>query len=222
VLECVAALDQLHATLSHELERRTRMTQELAQAHVTLADARLQLAGTRAEERQARYMALHDSLTTLPNRAHFRARLDAALAPPAPERRRVALLYIDLDGFKPINDAHGHDVGDELLRIVAARLSRAVRIEDLVGRLGGDEFACLLSNLPSRDQMSHLACKLFDAVSAPLTIGALNLTIRPSIGIATCPEHGVTPELLLKHADAAMYQAKRERTGYAFFDPAAV
>ena len=96
-------------------------------------------------------------------------------------------------------------------------LARAVRASDVVGRLGGDEFACLLADLPGREQLCHLACKLFDAVSAPVKVGTLRLTVRPSIGIAVCPTDGASTDELLKSADAAMYAAKRDRSGYAFF-----
>jgi diguanylate cyclase (GGDEF)-like protein len=221
VLECVAALDQLHTTLTHELGRRQHLEREVLDAQTALAQARAELVGTQAEETRARHLALHDSLTSLPNRDFFRERLDHALAQAEPERQVLSLLYFDLDGFKPINDAHGHDAGDELLRIVAARLTGAVRAEDVVGRLGRDEFACLLGGLAGREQLNHLACKLFDVVSAPIQIGKLELSVRPSIGIAMCPAHGVTAEALLKSADSAMYHAKRHQTGYAFFDQCA-
>ena len=87
----------------------------------------------------------------------------------------------------------------------------------MVSRLGGDEFACLVSNVPNRDQLIHLACKLFDTVSAPVQIGRCRLIVRPSIGITTHPADGATAAALLKHADIAMYRAKRDQTGYAFF-----
>jgi len=221
VQECMEALDQLHTTLTHELGRRQQLEREVLHAQTALAQARAELAGTQAEEMRARHLALHDSLTSLPNRDFFRARLDHALAHAEPQCQVLAVLYFDLDRFKPINDAHGHDAGDELLRIVAARLVRAVRAQDMVGRLGGDEFACLLGGLADREQLSHLACKLFDVVSAPIQIGKLELTVRPSIGIAICPDHGATSEALLKNADAAMYHAKRHQTAYAFFDQCA-
>jgi diguanylate cyclase (GGDEF)-like protein len=130
----------------------------------------------------------------------------------------LAVLYLDLDGFKPINDRHGHETGDGLLRVVAARLARAVRSDDMVCRVGGDEFVCLLGDVLNRQQLSHLACKLFDAVSAPLRIGTLDLLVRPSIGIAVCPQDGDTTDALLRRADTAMYRAKRQQLGYAFFD----
>jgi diguanylate cyclase (GGDEF)-like protein len=223
VLECVSALDQLHSTLRHELDRCLQVERELLEVHAALAQSRGQTVGSRLTERRARHLAQHDELTALPNRSFFRERLDRALAPESakPAGPVLTVLYVDLDGFKPINDQHGHEAGDAMLRIVAARLRRAVRAEDMVCRLGGDEFACLLADLMSREQLSHLACKLFDAVSAPLKIGPLELTVRPSIGIATCPDDGANAEVLLKRADAAMVRAKRHQLGYAFFDRSA-
>jgi diguanylate cyclase (GGDEF)-like protein len=218
VLECMTALDQLHTTLAHELGRRRQLELEVFDTQTALAQARAELTGTKAGEKRARHLALHDSLTGLPNRRHFFEQLDVALAREQPRRNAFAVLYIDLDGFKAINDAHGHQAGDELLRIVAVRLARAVRDEDMVSRLGGDEFACLLANLPGRQQLRYLAGKLFDAVSAPVKTGGLRLTVRPSIGIAICPADGTSAEALLKSADAAMYRAKQDRTGHAFFD----
>ena len=221
VLECVNALDQLQLTLSHEFSRRQQLEREVIETQAVLARARDQLSATQAEEQHARHLAAHDSLTALPNRSRFHERLEHALADPERRRQGLALLYLDLDGFKAVNDAHGHDAGDELLRIVAARLARSVRADDMVSRIGGDEFACLLPDVPSREQLSHLACKMFDAVSAPMKIGQLKLTIHASIGIAVCPTDGASAEALLKSADHAMYRAKRRNTGYAFFAEAA-
>jgi diguanylate cyclase (GGDEF)-like protein len=220
VLDCVHDLGLLQGMLAHDLGRFQQLELDLFDTRTALAQARAELDGTRAGEQRARHLAQHDSLTLLPNRSHFRERLDDALGlSDHPLRQPLAVLYLDLDGFKPINDRHGHDAGDELLRIVAARLSRAVRAGDMVSRLGGDEFACLLADLPGRQQLCQLACKLFDAVSAPVKVGKLQLTVRPSIGIAICPTDGATTDALLKSADAAMYAAKRDRTGYAFFTP---
>lgn len=217
VLERVNALDQLQLTLSHEFTRRQQLEREVIETQNVLARARDQLTATRADEQHARHLASHDSLTALPNRSCFQERLEHALADPELRRQGLALLYLDLDGFKAVNDEHGHDAGDELLRIVAARLARSVRADDMVSRVGGDEFACLLADVPSREQLSHLACKMFDAVSAPMKIGQLKLTVRASIGIAVCPTDGASAEALLKSADNAMYRAKRQNTGYAFF-----
>jgi diguanylate cyclase (GGDEF)-like protein len=217
VLECVSALDQLHLTLSHELARRQQLELEVFETQTALAQTRSQLAGTQAGERRARHLAMHDDLTALPNRSYFRDQLDQALADADLKEQPIAVMYLDLDGFKAVNDAHGHHAGDEFLKIVAARLRRAVRAQDTVSRLGGDEFGCLLTGMPSRDHLGTLAFKLLLAVSAPFKIGTLTLSVRPSIGIATRSSDGESADLLLKHADAAMYRAKREHTGYSFF-----
>lgn len=218
VMECVAALDHLHTTLQRALENRRQLEREVTTARAALARARTELAGSRAGEKRARQMALHDGLTSLPNRRYFLERLEQALSRVGSRHPALAVLYLDLDGFKSINDLHGHLAGDELLRIVAARLSRAVRAEDMMSRIGGDEFACLIAELATRDELGHLASKLLDAVSSPLTIGSLTLSIRISIGIATYPADGTTAEALLKSADGAMYNAKRYRKGFAFCD----
>ena len=216
--ECMVALDQLHTTLADLLASHRHLEQEVVEAQAALAQARIDLAGTRAGEIRARHLASHDSLTSLPNRRLFREQLDRALTDAAGRRRALAVLYLDLDGFKLINDAYGHDAGDELLTIVAARLSRAVRAEDMVGRLGGDEFACLLTDVATREQVGKLARKLFDAVVAPVKIGRAKLHVRASIGISMCTGDGMTSEALLKQADAAMYLAKRQKTGHEFFE----
>jgi diguanylate cyclase len=218
VLECVAALDQLHATLRQELDRRQQLELEVVDAQAALAQARAELVGTRAGERRARHLAEHDVLTSLPNRKRFRDRLDRALAPERRRHRALAVFYLDLDAFKPINDLHGHAVGDEVLRIVAMRLTRALREGDMVSRQGGDEFVCLIEDGSEREPLARLACKLLDAVACVLTVGELRLTVAPSIGIAMCPRHDSTSEELLRNADTAMYRAKRSRCGYAFSD----
>ncbi|HSW26409.1 MAG TPA: GGDEF domain-containing protein [Burkholderiaceae bacterium] len=217
VVACADDLDALQAALTAELGRCAHLERQLVDVQTALARSRAELADTRHGERRARHLALHDSLTGLPNRRCFGERLDRALAQVEPAHPGLALLYIDLDGLKAINDRHGHDTGDELLKIVAARLRAALREQDVVSRLGGDEFACLLTDLLNREQLAHLACKLFDTVSAPIQIGEIGLVVRASIGIATCPTDGSTGAALLKHADTAMYCAKREQTGYAFF-----
>ena len=219
VIECVAALDQLHLTLAHA-GRRHPIDREVFDALNALALARADMVATRAGEKRARHLALHDGLTLVPKPSLFHERLQNALAQVEVKQRGLALLYLDLDGFKPINEVHGHAVGDEVLRIVGARMTRALRAEDMVSRLGGDEFGCLISAVHDREQLSHLACKLMDTVSAPLKIGKLRLSVRKSIGIAVGPLPGAGAEALIKTADVAMGRAKRERLGYAFFDDA--
>lgn len=217
VLECVAALDHLHSALIHELSRCRQLKREVLRTQAALVQARSELVGTRAGERRARHLALHDGLTALPNRTHFHERLEKALNASDLQRPALALLYLDLDGFKAINDTHGHEAGDELLKIIAARLTRAVRGGDMVSRLGGDEFACLVAGSIGRQHLERLAAKVFDAVSAPMKIGRLELRVRPSIGIAICPADGEAADALLNNADAAMYHAKRHGLGHAFF-----
>jgi diguanylate cyclase (GGDEF)-like protein len=218
VLECVDALGVLVDALAEERARHALLENELNAARTALGRARVEIVGIRSSERRSRRLALQDELTTLPNRSFFGAWLDQALTahPGAPQP--LAVFFVDLDGFKGVNDTHGHAVGDELLRIVASRLAAAVRVEDVVSRIGGDEFACALTHLPGREHLGQLARKLYETVSAPVRIGGLELAVRPSIGIAMCPADGATAQTLLCRADAAMYHAKRRVTGFAFFD----
>lgn len=130
----------------------------------------------------------------------------------------LAVLCVGLDGFKRINDQHGRDIGDATLRIVALRLVSALRAQDMVCRLEGDRFACLLEAPTDREQLSRVACKVFDAVAAPLRVGAVTLSVLPSIGITLCPADGDTGAILLRRAEAAMGRARRCQQGYAFFE----
>jgi len=218
LLECAEALAQLQQGMAHELRRRRQLELTLFDTQVFLAQARADLAGSRDGARQARHQALHDGLTELPNRRFFGQRLAQAIQEARPEQPAVAVLYLDLDDFKRVNDEHGHAVGDEVLKIAAARLRRAVRASDMVSRIGGDEFACLRASDANPRPLLLLANKLYQAVSAPMTVGALSLQIQPSIGIAVFPFDGACAESLLKSADLAMYAAKRARLGHAFHD----
>jgi diguanylate cyclase (GGDEF)-like protein len=155
----------------------------------------------------AQYNANHDGLTGLANRAMFEEIFIQQLAVCHRARTSLALVYIDLDGFKSVNDVHGHTVGDEVLRMVATRLTQAIRKSDLAVRLGGDEFAVMLSHAGS-DAAAAFAGKLIDILSTPYCVGALTLEISASIGIAAYPESGTASEALLQQADEAMYKAK--------------
>ncbi len=218
VSECLQALTLLQGLRAGRRGRDRRLEVDLRRANGALAATQVELLQARLGEQQARHEARHDSLTSLPNRSSFCAQLDRAVERSGHPAPALAVLYLDLDDFKPINDHHGHPTGDELLRIVASRLSRSVRQQDMVCRLGGDEFAFILTEPQGREQLRQLAAKIFDAVSAPLMVGSLRLCVRPSIGIAMCPGDGVTATTLLKCADAAMYRAKRRQLGFAFFD----
>lgn len=216
--DCLLALENLHVLLAQERGRAARMERDCSRANAALAATGAELTTSRAGERRAQHLATHDPLTGLPNRHLFDTRLAEAFTQSDRRPPALAVFFVDLDGFKPINDRHGHATGDALLRIVAARLTGAVRSTDLVCRIGGDEFACLIAGPPAREVLSRLAHDLFTAVSAPVKIGPLDLGVRPSIGIARCPTDGDSAATLLMHADAAMFRAKRRQLGHAFFD----
>ena len=172
----------------------------------------LQLANARE---RARHLATHDQLTGLPNRSLFHDRLSQALAAAQRSRQRLSLLFLDLDGFKSINDSLGHAAGDGLLRGLSRRITACLRETDLAGRLGGDEFAALLTNLSHELDASTVARKLIAELSEPLQFRSQSMSIRCSIGIATFPADGTDADELLKKADIAMYHAK-ERGGGRF------
>ncbi len=216
--DCVASLAQLQRQLRSGLHGHERLHADLSATQTQLLRTQAELTQTRLEQQRAQHRALHDPLTQLPNRLHFQERLEATLAGATGSAPTLAVFYLDLDGFKGINDQHGHAAGDATLCIVARRLTRALRAQDTVCRLGGDEFACLLVAPASREQLGQLACKLFDAVSAPLQVGALTFNVQPSIGIALYPGDGESGAALLKRADAAMFRAKRRQQGYTFFE----
>ncbi len=162
---------------------------------------------------QIQHLAYHDSLTNLPNRALLMDRLSQQIALLKRHNLRGALLFLDLDHFKHINDSLGHPVGDSVLKIITARLEASVRLEDTVARLGGDEFVVLISGLEGSreevvDQVQRLANTLRELLSEPMFLDGHRLQVTPSIGIALIPDHGSTPADLLKRADIALYRAK--------------
>lgn len=156
-----------------------------------------------------RYLACHDALTGLPNRTSFAAAEEQAIARARRSQDMVAVLFLDLDGFKAVNDTCGHQTGDQLLVAVADRLRAAVRKQDTLARLGGDEFALLLTGISDASVATGLAGKLVDAVSRPFMLRGRKHEIGISVGVALYPEHGEDPETLLNLADSAMYEAKR-------------
>ncbi|HEX7045753.1 MAG TPA: EAL domain-containing protein [Burkholderiales bacterium] len=183
----------------------------------------------RRAEQRIRYLAYYDNLTNLPNRQSFQEHLRAALAHAARHRRKVALLFLDLDHFKRINDTLGHALGDRLLQAVAARLVGSVRkarnstseIEDVVARLGGDEFIVTLQDVESPEEVTRVAARLLTAVSEPIRLDQHEIAVTASLGISVYPQDGEDAEALLKNADAAMYQAKEAgRDSYFFYDRA--
>lgn len=155
------------------------------------------------------HMAHHDALTGLPNRTLFEQRLRASLSRATRKREQLAVLYVDLDKFKPINDLHGHDAGDRVLQAVAKRILTTIRDYDTAARLGGDEFAILLNSLEHPDEAQTVASRIQAALCQPVDIGAQEVTLGCSIGIAVFPGPSSCPETLLQEADKAMYRAKR-------------
>ncbi len=161
------------------------------------------------ESRQAlKHLAQHDALTGLPNRALFDDRLRQALVLARRDQTRVALLFVDLDEFKAINDGHGHHVGDLLLTGAAQRMQACVRDADTVGRLGGDEFVVLLADIEQDQDALLVAGKIGNALHQPFELDGRHLVISSSIGVAIYPEHGSDELSLSQSADAAMYRAK--------------
>jgi diguanylate cyclase (GGDEF)-like protein len=154
-------------------------------------------------------LALHDALTGLPNRRLLFDRLALAIAHARRHTSTMAVMYLDLDGFKQINDTLGHDAGDALLSMTANRLVAAVRQEDTVARLGGDEFVIALWELNHIDGMAWLASKIIQAVSQPYSIQGHDVNITASVGVGIYPTHGEEVETLMKSADLALYAAKR-------------
>jgi len=172
-------------------------------------------------EEQIEYQAYHDALTGLPNRRLFRDRLTVALAHARRLKNPLAVMFLDLDRFKVVNDTLGHSTGDELLKAIAARLQASLREEDSIARMGGDEFTVLLADLKTPDDAAKIAQKVLDTVALPLQIDGTELFITTSIGIALFPSDGDTAEILLANADHAMYRAKDAgRNSYQLFTPA--
>ncbi|HRX69897.1 MAG: EAL domain-containing protein [Candidatus Competibacteraceae bacterium] len=169
-------------------------------------------------EGQMAYLANYDALTGLPNRYLFQDRLEHALSQADRSGEQLALLFLDLDRFKAINDTFGHDVGDELLKKAARRLMDTVRNSDTVARLGGDEFILLLENVIDSEEVSHVAGKVLARMNQPFHLSGRDLFVSASIGIALYPGDASDVHTLLKHADTAMYQAKEQgRAAYRFF-----
>lgn len=199
----VLAIALLTSVLDLRLEMRTAVLAE------SLAAANAELT----------FLALHDKLTKLPNRALLEDRFEQAIQAAEREGERFAVMFIDLDGFKAINDAYGHQAGDQLLTEVATRIREAVRAVDTVSRVGGDEFVLLLRvNTP--EDAGELASRLLHRLREPVTVAGHSATVSGSIGIAMYPEDGTDQRALMRHADAAMYHAKGQgRDAYCFFEP---
>ncbi|WP_286240054.1 bifunctional diguanylate cyclase/phosphodiesterase [Neptuniibacter halophilus] len=179
------------------------------------------ITSIKEHERQLEQIAHYDTLTGLPNRLLFRDRLRQSMSRASRHKRPLALLFLDLDGFKEVNDSYGHDVGDELLIILAERTSGLLRDEDTLARLGGDEFIIILPDIEDQGGVSPVLQRLLDSTTQPIKVGPLELTVSASIGVALYPDHeDMDADQLIRQADQAMYNAKLAgKNCYHFFDP---
>ncbi len=200
-----AALERAVAERTAELEAANRRLEE-------------EIAERKQAEQRARHLADHDALTGLPNRRLLEDRLTQALALSYRNRQQTAVMFVDLDRFKNINDSLGHAVGDALLKEVARRLVQELRVGDTICRLGGDEFVVVLPEIKRSADAANVAQKVIESVSRPLVLEGRELHVTPSIGMAVFPDDGRDAETLIRNADAAMYHAKEMgRANYQFF-----
>ena len=185
----------------------------------TMQRLQQEIMRVKTSEANFTHLAQHDALTNLPNRLLVSDRVEQAIGQARRYQRRAALLFLDLDNFKTINDSLGHDAGDQLLKDVAARLQDAVREMDTVSRQGGDEFLIVLTDVADLDDISTVAKHVLHAMSQPFSLKGMQIVTSVSIGAALYPEDGDDFSALLKHADLAMYQAKAAgRNAFRFFD----
>jgi len=211
-----AATRQLHGAV----ERLTELNQVLQGEIRERALLDHQLAAAFEQEEGSRNAALHDQLTGLSNRVLFNDRLEHGIAQATRHGWMLAVMFVDLDAFKSINDTYGHEAGDAVLKAIALRLTHATRREDTVSRYGGDEFLCILTPLREHEHIAMIAAKLLAAIQAPCEVrgrdGFVNLWVGGSIGISVFPKDGVSAAELIPRADKAMYVAKENKSGFAF------
>jgi diguanylate cyclase (GGDEF)-like protein len=208
VAEAADDLKLVNVELAEEIAERIAIESQLTNTKTELAEAREDLSIAQAQTEEAQQIALQDALTGLPNRASFEQRLDHGLIQSKRHGWGLAVLFIDIDKFKTINDSHGHDLGDQVLLMVANRLKSFLRDEDIVCRWGGDEFVCLLLEVNQEADVTRLAEEMINQIGEPCDFNGIVLSIKASIGIAIYPADGDTADMLFKNADTAMYKAK--------------
>ena len=208
VAKAAVDLKVVNAKLAKELAERIVIESELANTKTDLAEVRDDLSKAEVKAEEAQQSALQDALTGLPNRLSFEQGFDHGLIQAKRHGWGLAVLFIDIDKFKSINDTYGHDLGDQVLLMVANRLQSFVRDEDIVSRWGGDEFVCLLFEVKQEADVTRLAEKMIKRIAEDCDFNGTTLSIRASIGIAVYPADGETAEILFKNADIAMYRAK--------------
>ncbi|MDP8963649.1 MAG: CHASE2 domain-containing protein [Cyanobacteriota bacterium] len=190
-----------------DITERKRAEQELRQTAAELTRANIEL---KLSEDRLRYLAYHDALTGLGNRKYFHESLSQSLERARSNNQILALMFLDLDGFKQVNDTLGHDTGDQLLKVVAQRLTNGLRNSDIVSRLGGDEFTVILPGIPQAEYAARVAEKILQALSQVFVLEGQNVFVTVSIGISIYPLDGEVEETLIKRADTAMYSAKQQ------------
>jgi len=216
VQECADDLEVVTDTLTRGIADIKQVESELAQSQTDLLDTQIALVQAQADEKEATLRALHDAATGLPNRVLFNDRLEHGIALAQRHGWTLGVMFMDLDGFKSVNDDHGHAAGDLVLIEVARRLSQHARDEDTVCRNGGDEFLYLLMNPNGRTNVECKVAAVLNDIVQPIDVAGHPVVIRASIGIAMYPEDGTTGDELVGIADAAMYRAKNLAGGFSF------
>jgi diguanylate cyclase (GGDEF)-like protein len=210
--EPAAASSEARAEIARWRRLGVRLLKSLGQALGERDGLRTALAAMEEQEQHFRGLAYHDELTGLPNQRLFDDRLSLAIAHSSRERSRLAVLYLDLDGFKAVNDSLGHSLGDRVLVELARRIRGSVRGADTVARLGGDEFAVLLPQVTGAADADRVAEKVLSAVRLPFRFDGSEVAISASVGLGLFPDDGESAGALVRSADAAMYRAKHRRS----------
>jgi len=214
VAKAAEDLHQVNTELTKQVAEKNDIESELSQVKNTLVGVRADLSTSQANEKNALHTALHDPLTGLPNRLLLEQSLDHGLNQARRHGLKLAVMFIDVDKFKNINDSFGHDIGDKVLCTVAERLQDFTRNEDIVSRWGGDEFICVLFNVKEETDVVDLAEKMVRHIAEECDFDGIVVSINVTIGIAFCPRDGETADILLKQVDRAMYKSKKAGTPY--------
>ena len=208
VAQAADDLHQVNIELAKEVDERVVIESELADTKTDLAKVLDDLSISLTKEEETRKLTFQDALTGLPNRVLFEEHLDQGLIQAKRRGWGLAVLFIDIDKFKSLNDSYGHDLGDKVLLMVANRLKSLVHEEDTVSRWGGDEFMCLLLEVKQEADVTRLAEMMVNRIAEACEFNGIVLSVRVSIGIAIYPADGETADILFKNADTAMFKAK--------------
>ena len=212
-----SSFNEMMINLKSSTAEKEQALQQLQELNKTLESRVMERTlALEAVNKQLKHIALHDPLTGLANRTLIKDRLEQAIRIAKREQKPLAIIMMDLDRFKEINDTLGHNVGDQLLQEVAKRLLGLMREMDTVGRLGGDEFALIIPGSDEENAL-HIASTLVDVLDKPVVLGETSFSIEASLGITVYPQHGLNSTTLLKRADVAMYVAKRNRKGFFLY-----